>query len=370
MIKKYKVGVLGCAHIAIRSLLPAFSSSERFELTGIASRDFHKAQLAAAPYHCVAYGSYEELLDNEDIELVYIPLPTGLHYEWIHKALEKGKHVMSEKSLSCTYDEVRELVELACDKHLLLIENFQFRFHSQHVWVKELLESGELGQMKRVIWIITDWYRSQSYYDQGGWRATWDGEGGGVLLNQNPHNLDLWQWICGMPKRVKSEVYYGKHRNIEVEDDVTAFVEYENGAVGCYITTIGDAPGTNRLEIDGERGKIVIEDGKLKFWRLRVPEPEFNATYKKGLGKPEVWECEVPVKGTYTSHPGIINNFAEAIRKGVMPIAPGTEGIKGLQISNGIHLSSWLGGQWIDLPVDENLFLEKLQEHCKETVIF
>ena len=148
MIKKYKVGVLGCAHIAIRSLLPAFSSSERFELAGIASRDFHKAQLAAAPYHCVAYGSYEELLDNEDIELVYIPLPTGLHYEWIHKALEKGKHVMSEKSLSCTYDEVRELVELACDKHLLLIENFQFRFHSQHVWVKELLERYELGDLR------------------------------------------------------------------------------------------------------------------------------------------------------------------------------------------------------------------------------
>lgn len=247
--------------------------------------------------------------------------------------------------------------------------DFNQRTNPLYQKVKDLLESGELGQMKRVIWIITDWYRSQSYYDQGGWRATWDGEGGGVLLNQNPHNLDLWQWMCGMPKRVKANVYYGKHRKIEVEDDVTALVEYENGATGCYITTVGDAPGTNRLEIDGERGKIVVEDNNLTFYRLRVPEPEFNASYTKGLGKPEVWKCQIPIKGTYTSHPGIISNFCQAIRKGVKPIAPGTEGIKGLEISNAIHLSSWLEGQWIDLPLDGDLFLQKLSERCKKPVI-
>ena len=126
-----------------------------------------------------------------------------------------------------------------------------------------------------------------------------------MLLNQNPHNLDLWQWMCGIPKRVKSQVYYGKHRNIEVEDDLYALVEYENGATGCYITTVGDAPGTNRLEIDGTNGKIVVENNELIFYRLRIPEPEFNATYKGGLGKPEVWECKIPIKGTYTSHPAL-----------------------------------------------------------------
>ena len=150
-----------------------------------------------------------------------------------------------------------------------------------------------------------------------------------------------------------------------MEDDVTAFVEYENGATGVYITTVGDAPGTNRLEISGERGKIVVEDGKLKFYRLRIPEPEFNATYKKGLGKPEVWECEIPVKGTYTSHPGIINNFCDAILKGTKRIAPGEEGIKGLQISNAIHLSSWLGGQWVDIPVDAELYLKNCRNTAK-----
>ena len=247
--------------------------------------------------------------------------------------------------------------------------DFNQRTNPLYKKVKDLIDSGELGETKRVIWIITDWYRSQSYYDQGGWRATWDGEGGGVLLNQNPHNLDLWQWMCGMPVRVKSQVYYGKHRSIEVEDDLYALVEYANGATGCYITTVGDAPGTNRLEIDGTNGKIVVENNELTFYRLRVPEPQFNATYHGGLGKPEVWECKIPVKGTYTSHPGIINNFCDCILKGGAPIAPGAEGIRGLQISNAIHLSSWLGGEWVDLPVNGDLFVEKLQEHCKKPVM-
>ena len=246
--------------------------------------------------------------------------------------------------------------------------DFNQRTNPLYKKVKDLIDSGDLGEMTRVIWIVTDWYRSQSYYDQGGWRATWDGEGGGVLLNQNPHNLDLWQWMCGIPKRVKSQVYYGKHLNIEVEDDLYALVEYENGATGCYITTVGDAPGTNRLEIDGTNGKIVVENNELTFYRLRIPEPEFNATYKGGLGKPEVWECKIPIKGTYTSHPGIINNFCDCILKGAKPIAPGAEGIRGLQISNAIHLSSWLNGEWVNIPVDGELFLEKLQEHCKEPV--
>ena len=247
--------------------------------------------------------------------------------------------------------------------------DFNQRTNPLYKKVKDLIADGELGELKRVIWIITDWYRSQSYYDQGGWRATWDGEGGGVLLNQNPHNLDLWQWMCGMPKRVKAQVYYGKHRRIEVEDDLYALVEYENGATGCYITTVGDAPGTNRLEIDGDQGKLVVENNALTFYRLRVSEPVFNKAYKGGLGKPEVWECKVPVQGTYTAHPGIINNFCDCILNGAPPIAPGVEGIRGLQISNAIHLSSWLDGAWVDLPVDGALFVKKLQEHCKEPLM-
>lgn len=162
--------------------------------------------------------------------------------------------------------------------------------------LKELIASGELGEVRRTNWIITDWYRSQSYYNSGGWRATWAGEGGGVLINQDPHQLDLWQWTTGlMPKRVRAFCQFGKHRDIEVENDVTAYVEYENGATGVFVTSTFEAPGTNRFEISGDRGKIVIEDNKLTFHRLRVSETEFNNTFTGGFGSPECWKFDIPI---------------------------------------------------------------------------
>jgi Oxidoreductase family, C-terminal alpha/beta domain. len=232
--------------------------------------------------------------------------------------------------------------------------------------MRDLVQSGELGELKRTNWIITNWYRSQSYYDSGGWRATWAGEGGGVLLNQCPHNLDLWQWICGMPIRVRAFCGYGKYHNIEVEDDVTAYVEYENGATGVFITSTADAPGTNRFEITGDRGKLVAEEGKLTFWRLRESEREFNKRYKGGFGQPECWKCEIPLSGKETAHKGITTNWVNAILKGTPLLAPGLEGINGLTISNAMHLSSWLD-DWVELPLDENLFYEKLQERIRNS---
>lgn len=226
--------------------------------------------------------------------------------------------------------------------------------------LKDLIDSGELGELKRSIWIITNWYRSQSYYDAGGWRATWSGEGGGVLLNQDPHQLDLWQWICGMPTKVRAFMSYGKYHNIEVEDDVTAYVEYANGATGLFVTTTGEAPGTNRLEVTGDRGKIVIEDDKLTFWRLRMPERKFNSEYKGGFGSPECWKCEIPTPGENTQHVGIINNWVDAILNGTELLAPGIEGIKGLTISNAMHLSAWTDLS-VELPLNEELFFEKLK---------
>ena len=192
-------------------------------------------------------------------EAVIIAVPHYLHPSMAIEAMETGLHVIVEKPAGVYTKQVEEMNAVAA-KHpeLVYCMDFNQRTNPLYKKVKDLIDRGDLGEMTRVIWIVTDWYRSQSYYDQGGWRATWDGEGGGVLLNQNPHNLDLWQWMCGIPKRVKSQVYYGKHRNIEVEDDLYALVEYENGATGCYITTVGDAPGTNRLEIDGTNGKIVV----------------------------------------------------------------------------------------------------------------
>jgi predicted dehydrogenase len=233
-----------------------------------------------------------------------------------------------------------------------------------YIKARELVKSGAVGRIVHTHWLITNWYRSQSYHDQGGWRATWKGEGGGVLLNQNPHNLDMWQWIVGMPCRVKAQVYYGRHRKIEVEDDVIAMAEFPDGAIGTYITTVIDAPGTNRLEIDGTKGRLVVENGKIHLDQLEMEEPEFNAAWTKGLGKPKVQSMDVPVEGEYTSHPGIMENFCQSILTGIPLYADGLEGINGLEISNAIHLSDWTGGGWVNVPVDEEAFCALLKEKC------
>ncbi|MDR6550928.1 Gfo/Idh/MocA family oxidoreductase [Paenibacillus qinlingensis] len=287
-----------------------------------------------------------------------------LHYDHpvlAIQALNHGYHTMIEKPAGVYTKAVSEMNEVALQSDKVFGIMYNQRTNPVYRKLKELIDSGELGEIKRSIWIITNWYRPQSYYDAREWRATWAGEGGGVLLNQDPHQLDLWQWICGMPKRVRSFMSFGKYHDIEVEDDVTTYVEYENGATGLFVTSTGEAPGTNRFEITGDRGKIVIEDDKLTFWRLRVSEREFNRDFKGGFGSPECWKCEIPTPGVNTQHVGILNDWVNAILHGTQLIAPGIEGIKGLSLSNAMHLSAWTDS-WVDLPCDENLFYEELKE--------
>ena len=300
-----------------------------------------------------------------DIEAVLIATP---HYDHPPLAVEGFKnnlHVLIEKPAGVYTKAVREMNEAAqkTDKVFGIMYNQRTRAIYQKL--KELINSGELGEIKRTNWII-DWYRPQSYYNNGGWRATWEGEGGGVLLNQDPHQLDLWQWICGMPKKIRAFAENGKYHNIEVEDDVTAYVEYENGATGVFVTSTGIAPETNRLEISGNKGKIIVENDEILFKRLRTPEREFNQNFKGGFGSPECWECKIPLTGENPEHLGILNNWIDAILNGTALIAPGEEGIKGLTISNAMHLSAWTD-DWVELPLDEKLFKEKLDEKIEKS---
>ncbi|NQX57499.1 Gfo/Idh/MocA family protein [Paenibacillus qinlingensis] len=313
------------------------------------------------------FDNLDDFLASGLIDGVLIATPHYDHPETAVRAFQAGLHVICEKPAGVYTKQVRQMNEAAEASGKVFSMMYNQRTNPLYKKLKDLVSSGELGEIRRTNWIITNWYRSQSYYDSGGWRATWAGEGGGVLINQDPHQLDLWQWtIDMMPKRVRAFCYFGKHRNIEVEDDVTAFVEYENGATGLFVTTTGEAPGTNRFELSGDRGKIVVEDGKLTFWRLRVSEREFNETYKGGFGQPECWKCEIPVEGTETGHMGITQNFVDAILHGTPLIAPGAEGIKGLMISNAIMLSTFTDN-WVDLPIDEDLFEQHLQEKIKNS---
>jgi predicted dehydrogenase len=238
-----------------------------------------------------------------------------------------------------------------------------FNQRTNHVYrkMRELVQSGEFGQIRRVNWIITNWYRPQAYYDSGAWRATWSGEGGGVLLNQCPHNLDLWQWICGMPKKISAKMSFGKWHDIEVEDDVTIVAEYENGATGTFITSTGDAPGRNRFEVTMDGGTIMVEDNVLTVTKLEVSEPEFSATNTLIFGCPAYTVYTPETDGESPQHVGVLNAFASAILHGTDLIADGTEGINGLMLSNAAHLSAWLGEE-VTLPIDEDRFYEELMK--------
>jgi predicted dehydrogenase len=307
------------------------------------------------------FNTVEALLKAEVVDAVVIATPHYDHPGLAITCLQHNVHVLVEKPAGVFTRQVREMNEAAAASDRVFGIMYNQRTNPLYQKLRDLAKQGELGAIKRTNWIITNWYRSQSYYDSGGWRATWAGEGGGVLLNQDPHQLDLWQWTCGMPKRVRAFMAFGKYHNIEVEDEVTAYVEYENGATGIFVTTTGETPGTNRFEVTGDRGKIVIEDEQMTFWRLRVPERQFNREYQGGFGQPECWKCEIPIHGTATQHQGIMENWVQAIEKGTPLLASGLEGINGLMISNAMHLSAWTDS-WVELPIDEDLFYAKLQE--------
>ncbi|MDR6722184.1 putative dehydrogenase [Paenibacillus amylolyticus] len=321
------------------------------------------------PPSVVYWQDAEQMMGSGTIDAVIIATPHYDHPEQAIQAFRHGLHVMIEKPAGVYTKQVREMNEAASASGKCFSIMYNQRTNPLYIKLKDLIASGELGEIRRTNWIITNWYRSQSYYDSGGWRATWAGEGGGVLINQDPHQLDLWQWTIGMmPVRMRAFCSFGKYRNIEVEDDVTAYVEYANGATGVFVTTTGEAPGTNRFEVNGDRGKIVIEDGKLTFWRLRESEPEFNQRFTGGFGQPECWKCDVPITGVESGHPGLIRNWVDAIRTGAPLIAPGEEGIQGLTLSNAMLLSTWTD-HWVDLPIDEELFYEHLQERIAQSVM-
>ena len=312
------------------------------------------------------FSTAEEMLDSGLIDAAIVAVPHYDHPKYAMECFKRGLHVMVEKPAGVFTKQVREMNEAA--KKSNVIFGMMFNQRTDHVYrkMRELVQSGSLGAIRRTNWVITGWYRPQAYYDSGAWRATWSGEGGGVLLNQCPHNLDLWQWICGMPTKVSTHMYFGKWHDIEVEDDVTTFVEYANGATGVFVTTTGDAPGTNRIEITLDKGKLIAEDGKLTLWELETPEPEFSKTNKVPFGQPKSTKIEVETDGQSPQHVGVLNAFAAAILRGEPLVAGGEEGINGLTLSNAMHLSAWLGKE-ISLPFDEDLFYNELMKRVQNS---
>ena len=313
------------------------------------------------PESVAIFDNAEDMMSSGTCDAILVAVPHYDHPKYVLEALKHGLHVISEKPAGVYTKAVREMIEETKKYDKVFAMMFNQRTNCLYRKMHEMVHSGEYGQIKRVNWIITDWYRTQAYYNSGGWRATWAGEGGGVLLNQCPHQLDLLQWICGLPVRVQAHCHVGKWHDIEVEDDVTAYLEFENGATGVFVTTTGDAPGTNRFEIDLEKAKIVCEDDKLSVYELEVNEREFCFTEPQGFKKPEGHFVEVETDGQNPQHMGILKAFAGKILHGTPLVAEGAEGINGLMLSNAMFLSSW-EDKMVTLPIDEDLFYDELMK--------
>lgn len=338
------------------------------ELVAVCDIDQGKRERAKSLLPSIeVYEDYEEMLDRAGLDAVIITTPHYLHPPIAVKAMRKGLHVLSDKPAGVFTKQVRAMNEEArLHPELVFAIMFNQRTNCIYRKMKELVSSGELGEIKRVSWIITDWYRSQSYYDSGGWRATWKGEGGGVLLNQCPHQLDLLTWICGLPKRVRAFCHEGKWHDIEVEDDVTAYLEFPGGATGTFITTTADAPGVNRFEIVLTKGTVKCEDGKLSLYRLDQDEREYCYTAKEGFFGPSGGFVEVKTDGRNEQHPAVINAFIEKILGKGELIARGEEGINSLLLSNAMYLSAWTDST-VTIPFDEDMYLALLKRKIEES---
>ena len=305
------------------------------------------------------------MLDSGLIEACIIATPHYDHPGLAVECMKRGIHVMLEKPAGVFTKAVREMNEEAA-RHPEVVFGMMFNQRTNCVYrkMRELVHSGKYGSIRRTNWLITNWYRPQAYYDSGQWRATWSGEGGGVLLNQCPHQLDLWQWICGMPAKIHAHLHYGKWHKIEVEDDVTAYVEYPNGATGVFITTTGDACGTNRFEIQLDKAKLVAHKDRLEVTEFEMTEQEFSATNTSPFGSVKTQQIEVETDGENPQHAGVIRAWGGAILRGEPLVADGREGINGLTISNAMHLSAWTG-EAVTLPFDEAKYRNLLFEHVK-----
>ncbi len=312
------------------------------------------------------FESAEAMIRSGEIDAVIIATPHFLHTTIGIDALQNGIHVLVEKPISVHKADCERLTAAHSDKKIVFAAMFQSRTESRWKKIKALIDGNELGKIVRTNWIVTDWFRTEAYYASGGWRATWKGEGGGVLLNQCPHNLDILQWLCGRPSKVRGFCQLGHYHDIEVEDNVTAYFEYPSGATGSFITSTGEAPGTNRLEIAGERGRIVVEQNKINFTRNEVPMLQFSKTAKAGFARPDVWNVEIPVENSGGKHEDIAQNFVDAILDGTPLIAPAEEGVWSVELANAILYSSLIG-ETIEMPLDAAAYEKKLNQLIAES---
>ncbi len=371
-MEKIRYGIVGIGNQG--TFYSNFLSNGEIEhgvLSAVCDINDEKLKIAKEKFPCATpFKDYKEMVGSGLCDAIIITTPHYLHPEIAIYCLDRGMNVICDKPAGVYTKQVKEMNEAARRSKAKFAMMFNQRTNCVYRKMRELVSSGEIGQLQRVNWIITDWYRTQSYYDGGNWRATWSGEGGGVLINQCPHQIDLVQWVVGkMPTTVRGFCKYGRWHDIEVEDEVTAYFEYDNGATGVFITTTGEAPGTNRFMISGTKGQLLCENDKLYLYKNDVDSQELSKTSEHGFMPPKCERTEVETDGNNPQHKGILENFSKALLGLEEQFVQGTDGINGVELMNAIELSGWKNGEAVTLPVDEEEYIKELKRHCDESVV-
>ncbi|HEU0010516.1 MAG TPA: Gfo/Idh/MocA family oxidoreductase [Verrucomicrobiae bacterium] len=361
-MNKVRLGILGMGNIGkFHADYLLAGKIPRCELAAVCSTSPHKLEAFKAKGIAV-FDDARMLIQSGAVDAVLVATPHPQHPAQGIAALEAGLHLMVEKPIASHKPDAERLIAVASKRPKQVFgAMFQLRTEPRYAKIRKLIQSGDLGAIVRVNWIITDWFRTEAYYASGGWRATWKGEGGGVLLNQCLHQLDTLQWLAGMPARVRGFCQLGRYHDIEVEDNVTSYLEWSGGATGVFVSSTGEAPGTNRFELAGTRGRVVLENNKLTFTRNDADMIEFSRAAKTGFAKPDVWNADIPIDNAVNPHGILLQNFTEAILDGTPLLVPGAEGIHSVELANAMLYSSLLG-QTVNLPLDGAAYEKKLNE--------
>jgi predicted dehydrogenase len=366
-VEKVRVGVIGLGNMgSVHARELRTGRVQRAELSAVC--DLEPAALEPFP-GVPRFQDSSELIASGLVEAVLIATPHYDHTPISIEALGRGLHVLSEKPLAVHKADCELMLDAYRKRpnpEQVFAEMFNQRLDPRYQKLRALVHGGELGEIQRINWIITDWFRSEAYYRAGGWRATWRGEGGGVLLNQCPHNLDLWQWIFGLPERVRAFCGFGRFHEIEVEDQVTAYFEYASGATGVFITSTGEAPGTNRLEVAGERGRVVLEGSSFSFTRNEVSSIEYSRSTRERFAAPPIWNVQIPTAPGGPQHLGVLQNFVNAILDREPLVAPAVEGIHSVELANAMIYSA-LQAETVTLPLDSAVYAGELERLIRES---
>ena len=360
-----RLGVIGLGNIGQQHIKHIQSGAvEECVITALSSRnDSHLTEMLNAKH----FTDYHDLIDSGLCDAVLIATPTMNHLEMGLYALKKGLHVLMEKPLGLSISQGDELLAAAGPEQVFALMLNQ-RVAPVFAKMKEVIDAGSLGELQRTHWTMTNWFRPEVYFQVSDWRATWYGEGGGLLLNQCIHNIDIFQWLTGMPTAVNGFCGFGKYHNIEVEDEATAYFQYKNGATGVFVGSTGEAPGVNRLDIVGDKGMLSFDGEKLLFTENSPSTSQFNKETTDMFGQPSANKTDITPTETVNQHAIVISNFAQAILNNEALIAPAKQGLDSLAIANAILWSAWCGER-ITFPLDSNGYQKALDEKLSQSVL-